>query len=49
MKLKFLTLNLKYLLRGFLIAFLPAVIIRVINIMETGAVFTEVTVRSLML
>lgn len=45
MKSKFLTLNWKDFSRGLLIAFLTAVITGIINILDTGAVFTYETLR----
>lgn len=49
MKSKFLTLDWKDLLRGLLIAFLTAVLAGVINILDTGAVFTWVTIKSVLI
>ena len=45
MKSKFLTLDWKDFSRGLLIAFLTAVLTGVINILDTGAVFTWVTIK----
>jgi hypothetical protein len=49
MKSKFLTLDWKDLSRGLLIAFLAAIISGVINILDTGAVFTWVTFRPVLI
>ena len=49
MKSKFLTLDWKDLSRGLLIAFLTAVITGVINILDTGAVFTWETLRPVLI
>jgi len=49
MKSKFLTLNWKDFSRGLLIAFLAAVITGVINILDTGAVFTWLTVKPVLI
>ena len=49
MKSKFLTLDLKDFSRGLLIAFLTAVITGVINILDTGAVFTWETLRPVLI
>lgn len=49
MKSKFLTLDLKDFLRGLLIAFLTAVIAGVINILDTGAVFTWITMKPVLI
>ena len=49
MKSKFLTLDWKDLSRGLLIAFLTAVITGIINILDTGAVFTWVTLRPVLI
>ena len=49
MKSKFLTLDWKDFSRGLLIAFLTAVITGVINILDTGAVFTWVTMRPVLI
>ncbi len=45
MKSKFLTLDWKDFSRGLLIAFLTAVISGVINLLDTGAVFSWETIR----
>jgi len=49
MKSKFLTLDWKDFLRGLLIAFLTAVITGLINILDTGSVFTWVTMRPVLI
>ena len=49
MKSKFFTLNWKDFSRGLLIAFLAAVITGVINILDTGAVFTWLTVKPVLI
>ena len=49
MKSKFLTLNWKDFSRGLLIAFLTAVLTGVINILDTGAVFTWVTIKPVLI
>jgi hypothetical protein len=49
MKSKFLTLDWKDFSRGLLIAFLTAVLTGVINILDTGAVFTWVTVKPILI
>ncbi len=49
MKSKSLTLNWKDFSRGLLIAFLAAVITGVINILDTGAVFTWLTVKPVLI
>jgi len=49
MKSKFLTLNWKDFSRGLLVAFLAAVITGVINILDTGAVFTWLTVKPVLI
>jgi hypothetical protein len=49
MKSKFLTLDWKDFSRGLLIAFLTAVLTGVINILDTGAVFTWVTVKPVLI
>ena len=49
MKSKFLTLDWKDLSRGLLIAFLTAVITGIINILDTGAVFTWITLRPVLI
>ncbi len=49
MKSKFLTLNWKDLSRGLLIAFLTAILTGVINILDTGAVFTWTTLKPVLI
>ena len=49
MKSKFLTLDWKDFSRGLLIAFLTAVLTGVINILDTGAVFTWVTMKPVLI
>ena len=49
MKSKFLTLNWKDFSRGLLIAFLTAVITEIINILDTGAVFTWFTLKPVLI
>ncbi len=49
MKSRFLTLDWKDFSRGLLIAFLTAVLTGVINILDTGAVFTWVTMRPVLI
>ena len=49
MKSKFLTLNWKDVSRGLLIAFLTAVLTGVINILDTGAIFTWVTLKPVLI
>ena len=49
MKSKFLTLDWKDFSRGLLIAFLTAVLTGVINILDTGAVFTLVTMKPVLI
>jgi len=49
MKSKFFTLDWKDFSRGLLIAFLTAVITGIINILDTGAVFTWVTLRPVLI
>jgi len=49
MKSKLLTLNWKDLSRGLLIAFLTAVLTGVINILDTGTVFTWVTLKPVLI
>jgi len=49
MKSKFLTLDWKDFSRGLLIAFLAAVITGIINILDTGAVFTWETIRPVLI
>lgn len=49
MKSKFLTLDWKDFSRGLLIAFLTAVITGIINILDTEAVFTWMTIRPVLI
>ena len=49
MKSKFLTLDWKDFSRGLLIAFLTAVLTGVINLLDTGAVFTWVTLKPVLI
>jgi hypothetical protein len=49
MKSKFFTLDWKDLLRGLLIAFLTAILTGVINILDTGAVFTWITIKPVLI
>lgn len=49
MKSKFLTLDWMDFSRGLLIAFLTAVITGIINILDTGAVFTWITMRHVLI
>ena len=49
MKSKFLTLDLKDFLRGLLVAFLTAVIRGVIEMLDTGAVFTWLTLKPVLI
>ena len=49
MKSKFFTLDWKDLLRGLLIAFLTAILTGVINILDTGAVFTWMTIKPVLI
>jgi hypothetical protein len=49
MKSKFLNLDWKDLSRGLLIAFLTAVLTGVINLLDTGAVFTWVTLKPVLI
>ena len=49
MKSKFLALDWKDFSRGLLIAFLTAVLTGVINILDTGAVFTWVTIKPVLI
>ena len=49
MKSKFLTLDLKDFLRGLLVAFLTAVISGVIEMLDTGAVFTWLTLKPVLI
>lgn len=49
MKSKFLALDWKDFSRGLLIAFLTATLTGVINILETGAVFTWVTLKPVLI
>jgi len=49
MKSKFLNLDLKDFLRGLLIATLTALISGVIEMLDTGAVFTWLTIKSVLI
>lgn len=49
MKSKFLTLDWKDFSRGLLIAFLTAVLTGVINILDSGAIFTWVTIKPVLI
>lgn len=49
MKSKFLTLDLKDFLRGLLIAFLTALISGIIEMLDTGAVFTWLTLKPVLI
>ena len=49
MKSKFLTLDWKDFSRGLLIAFLTAVLTGIINLLDTGAVFTWVTLKPVLI
>lgn len=49
MKSRFLTLDWKDFSRGLLIAFLTAVLTGVINLLDTGAVFTWVTLKPVLI
>ena len=49
MKSRFLTLDWKDFSRGLLIAFLTAVITGIINMLDTGAVFTWATLRPVLI
>ncbi|NLD64760.1 MAG: hypothetical protein GX646_12795 [Bacteroidales bacterium] len=49
MKSKFLTLDWKDFSRGLLIAFLTAVLTGVINLLDTGAVFTWVNLKPVLI
>ena len=49
MKSKFLALDWKDFSRGLLIAFLTAVLTVVINLLDTGAVFTWVTLKPVLI
>ena len=49
MKSKFLALDWKDFSRGLLIAFLTAVLTGVINILDTGALFTWVTIKPVLI
>jgi hypothetical protein len=49
MKSKFLTLDWKDFSRGLLIAFLTAVLTGVINLLDTGAVFTWSTIKPVLI
>jgi len=49
MKSKFLNLDLKDFLRGLLIAFLTALISSIIEVLDTGAVFTWLTLKPVLI
>jgi hypothetical protein len=49
MKSKLLTLDWKDLSRGLLVAFLTAVLTGVINILDSGAIFTWVTLKPVLI
>lgn len=49
MKSKFLTLDWKDFSRGLLIAFLTAMLTGVINILDTGAIFTWITIKPVLI
>ena len=49
MKSKFFTLDWKDFLRGLLIAFLSAVISGIIEMLDTGAIFTWVTIKPMLI
>lgn len=49
MKSKFLTLDLKDFLRGLLIAFLTAIITGIIELLDTGAIFTWLTLKPVLI
>ena len=49
MKSKFLTIDWKDFSRGLLIAFLTAVLTGVINILDTGGVFTWLTLKPVLI
>jgi len=49
MKSKFLTIDWKDLSRGLLIAFLTAILTGVINILDSGAVFTWETLKPVLI
>jgi len=49
MKSKFLSLDLKDFLRGLLIAFLTAVISGVIELLDTGVIFTWLTLKPVLI
>ena len=49
MKSRFLTLDWKDFSRGLLIAFLTAVLTGVVNILDTGAIFTWVTLKPVLI
>ena len=49
MKSKILTLNWKDFSIGLLIAFLTAILTGVINILDTGAVFTWITIKPVLI
>ena len=49
MKSRFLTLDWKDFSRGLLIAFLTAVLTGIINLLDTGAVFTWLTLKPVLI
>jgi len=49
MKSKFLTLDMRDLLHGILIAFLTALLTGIIDILDNGAVFTWVTIKPILI
>ena len=49
MKSKFLALDWKDFSRGLLIAFLAAILTGIINILDTGAVFTWITIKPVLI
>ncbi len=49
MKSKFLNLDLKDFLRGLLIAFLTALISGIIELLDTGAIFTWLTLKPVLI
>jgi hypothetical protein len=49
MKSKYLTLNWKDFVRGLLIAFLTSILTGIINILDTGAIFTWITIKPVLI
>ena len=49
MKSKFMSLDLKDFLRGILIAFMTAVITGIISMLDTGAAFTWITLKPVLI